>query len=246
MQKNKLLYLSVGILLAALLIFFILYMGIGFEFNTTTHAEWEQNGIVFTYKGSKKEIRKLEISREGKELLAVELSASPSLFSNEDSKSAIIIDSEQENTIMLLPYSLDDDNDKHYRSLCLCADGSALFDTEVDLINPNINGETGDIYCESTSHETVGKALDDLAAPYEESTVLTVYQIDEKKLVAIYQLSVTYYSENNVYCVSRSDFDYELLELGNSIDDWLSPEEYANMYDILDSVFTAPLPIKRP
>ena len=247
MQKNKLLYVSIGVILIALLIFTICYLGIGIEFNTTTHAKWEQNGLLLTYKGSKQEIRKLEISRDGKTLEKLELCASPSLFSDPDEENiqnGIVVDSKYENTLILVPYSLDEDGDRHYRTLCLTPDGSLTVDVNTDVINPKID-DNGNVLCESTLHELIGEPIDELGAPYEESSTVTLYRADEERLCAIYQFSVIYYSESNIYCISESTFDSYLYTLGDSVDNWLSPDEYADVYDSLAESFNVPIPQKR-
>ena len=243
MAKNKLLYLCVGIILAALLIFIIIYTGVGFEFNTETHAEWEQNGITFTYKGSKNEIRRLNISKEGKSIEKIEISAEPTLFSAQNKKQALTITTE-ENTLLLFPFSIDKDGNKHYRTLCLKSGGTVSIDANTDIINPTLTDGSQSVICESLTVTEVGDAIDELGAPYEEATVLTVYQIDGENLCPVYELSVIYYSENNVYCISKKELDIELGTLGDSVDDWLSPDEYAEAYETLDKYFNAPLPQK--
>ncbi len=242
MTKRKLLYISLGVILAALLIFLIFSLTGNIKFNTETHAEWEQNGITFSYKGSKEEIRELEISKNGEKLASFKLEADTSLFSSDGSQNAIFIDGEGENTLALVPFSLDAFGNKHYRTLCIKPDGTASIDLETDICNPTIESETGYISCESFSKENVGDELEGIGAPYEESATRTVYRADSEKLQAIYCFSVTYYSENDIYCISESQFDLELNSLGASSDDWLSPAEYKQSYEKLDPLFTVRLP----
>ena len=242
MSKRKLLYVSFGVIFAALLIFIIFSLTKNLKINTETHAEWEQNGITFSYVGSKKEIRKLEVSQSGEKLASFEISGDTSLFSAENSRSAIFIDTENENTLALVPFSLHADGGKHYRPLCIKPDGTASIDLETDICNPTIESETGYISCESFSKENVGEELEGMGAPYEESATLTVFRAEAEKLQEIYCFSVTYYSENDIYCISESKFDPESNALGTSSDDWLSPAEYKQSYEKLDTLFTVRLP----
>lgn len=242
MSKRKLLYVSFGVILAALLIFIIFSLTKNLKINTETHAEWEQDGITFSYVGSKKEIRKLEIKQNGEKLASFELSSDASLFSDDRTSSAIFVDTEGENTLALVPFSLDPFGNLHYRTLCIKSDSTALLDLDTDIVNPTVDAETGNVSCESFSKENIGEEIEGLGAPYEESAIITTFSANSEKLYPIYRFSVTYYSENDIYCVSKSEFDPELNDLGTSDDDWLSAAEYEQSYEKLDAIFTVRLP----
>ena len=242
MSKRKLLYVSFGVIIAALLIFIILSLTKNLKINTETHAEWEQNGITFSYVGSKKEIHKLEIKKNGEKIASFEFSSNASLFSDDRSSSAIFIDTEDENTLALVPFSLDSFGNVHYRTLCIKTDSTALLDLDTDIVNPKIDNETGNVSCESFSKENIGDEIEGVGAPYEESATITTFSASSEKLYPIYRFSVTYYSENDIYCISESEFDLESNDLGASDDDWLSAAEYEQSYEKLDSLFTVLLP----
>ena len=48
MQKQKLLYISFGIIFLALALFLVFYLTDTVGFNTEKHAEWEQDGFSFS------------------------------------------------------------------------------------------------------------------------------------------------------------------------------------------------------
>ena len=242
MSKRKLLYLSFGVIIAALLIFIILSLTKNLKINTKTHAEWEQDGITFSYVGSKKEIHKLEIRQNGKKISSFEFSSDASLFSDDRSRSAIFLDTEGENILVLVPFSLDPFDNLHFRTLCIKADSTALLDLDTDIVDPTVDAETGNVSCESFSKENIGEEIEGFGAPYEESATITTFSASSEKLYPIYRFSVTYYSENDIYCISESEFDPELNALGASDDDWLSAAEYEQSYEKLDSLFTVLLP----
>ncbi|MBE6550473.1 MAG: hypothetical protein E7670_08635 [Ruminococcaceae bacterium] len=239
MQKQKLLYISFGVIFLALALFFVFYLTDTVGFNTYKHAQWEQDGFAFSYRGSKDEIRKLLVEKDGKKIGKFDVSADASLFANEENKKAIILTSDESGTLMLVPFCADTDSDIHYRPLSVKADGSAEFDEKTDVANPKVDMENMAVSSECAGVEY---SVNSPESPYTKYATYTGYSIEKNRLVAIYSVSVTYHSETDVYCFSQSVFDAELGTLGESVDDWLSPEEYAEDREKFASMFSVDIP----
>ena len=239
MQKQKLLYISFGVIFLALALFFVFYLTDTVGFNTKTHANWEQDGFEFSYRGVKDEIRKLHVKKDGKKIGKFDVSADASLFANEENKKAIILTSDENGTLMLVPFCSDTDGDIHYRPLLLKADGSAAFDEKTDVANPKVDLENMAVFSECAGIEY---ATNTHESPYTKYATHTGYSIDKGNLVAINSISVTYHSETNIYCFSQSGFDTQLGCLGEPVDDWLSPEEYSKKRESFASMFSVDIP----
>ncbi len=239
MQKQKLLYISFGIIFLALALFFVFYLTDTVGFNTKTHAEWEQDDLTFSYRGSKDEIRKLHVEKNGKKIGKFDVSSDASLFANEENKKTIILTSDENGTLMLVPFCSDTDGDIHYRPLLVKADGSATLDEKTDVANPKVDLENMAVFSECAGVEY---AVDTTDSPYTKYARYTGYSIENSELVAINSVSVTYHSETNIYCFSQSVFDAQLGGLGEPVDDWFSPEEYAKKRESFASMFSVDIP----
>ena len=239
MKKQNLLYISFGVIFLALALFLLFYFTDTVGFNTKTHAEWEQNGVTFSYRGSSDEIRKLHIEKDGKKIGRFDMSANASLFSQEESKKAIFLMESGEKTLVLVPFSSDEDGDRHYRALYINADGSSELDLDNDVSNPNTDLENGAIFSECAGTEILADSPD---SPYTKYASYTGYSILNERLTPIYEISITYHSETNIYCFSERTYDTELGTLGVSNDDWLSPDEYAAQREKIDELFTVEIP----
>lgn len=242
MKRQNLLYISFGIIIAAL-VFFLLSSVFGIiEINLKTHAEWEQNGISFSYRGSSNEVRKLHVEKDGKKCGSFKLSASKELFADEESKNAIFLDELKEDaqsTLVLVPFELDEDGDRHYRALYIFPDGKAELDLENQVSNPSVEKDEKAVFSECIGHITLGSTPD---SPYEKYASQTGYVFENGKMIPAYEITITYYSETNIYCFSERFFNSELGELGTSDDDWLSPKEYEAQRDKFASVFQVEIP----
>lgn len=239
MQKQKLLYIAFGVIFVALALFLVFYFTDSVGFNTQKHAEWEQDGFAFSYRGSKTEIRKLYIEKDGKKIGNFDISSDTSLFSTDETKKAIVLSSGENDMLMLVPFCSDIDGDVHYRQLSVSHDGSASLDADTDVSNPKIDMENMAVFSECIGVEY---AVDSPESPYTKYATYVAYSIENGKLVAVHSESLTYYSDTNIYCHSESVFDNELGTLGEPIDDWLSPEKYAEKRESLSSLFSVDIP----
>ncbi len=239
MQKQKLLYISFGIIFLALALFLLFYFTDTVGFNTKTHAEWEQNGVTFSYRGSNDEVRKLYIEKNGKKIGKFDISANASLFSSEESKKAIFLIDTEEKALALVPFSSDADGDRHYRALYIKPDGSSELDLDNDVSNPNVDSENGSVISECAGTEVL---VDAPESPYTKYATHTGYSIFNDRLTPIYEISITYHSETNIYCLSERTYDQDLGTLGASNDDWLSPDKYASQREKIDELFTVEIP----
>jgi hypothetical protein len=239
MQKQKLLYISFGVIFLVLALFIVFYFTDTIGFNTKTHAEWEQNGVTFSYRGSKDEIRKLYIEKNGKKIGKFDISANVSLFSAEGSQEAIFLIDNEEKALALVPFSSDEDGDRHYRALYINADGSSELDLDNDISNPMADVENGSVFSECAGTEIL---VDSPDSPYKKYASYTGYSIFNDRLTPIYEISVTYHSETNIYCFSERTYDGNLGTLGSSDDDWLTPDEYAAQREKIDELFTVEIP----
>lgn len=59
------------------------------------------------------------------------------------------------------------------------------------------------------------------------SDIATKYEWKDGKLLPQTRVSITFYSESNLYCYSVSYYDAESGSFSDSDDKWLTPEEYA-------------------
>ena len=144
-----------------------------------------------------------------------------------------------EKTLVLVPFSADEDGDRHYRALYIKPDGSSELDLDNDVSNPVVSEENSAIYSESMGVEAI---IDSPDSPYTQYASHTGYAIMNERLTPIYEISVTYHSETNIYCFSERTYDTDLGTLGASNDDWLSPDKYASEREKLDSLFTVEIP----
>ena len=177
------------------------------------------------------------IKKDGKRIGSFKLSATESLFYDTNSKNALFLNDTTNNndsSVILVPFSLDEDGDKHYRVLYIKADGKAELDTQNDVSNPIIDKDTNAIFSESIGLNSLGNSPDD---PYEKYALQRGYVFDNGKIIPAYEISITYHSETNIYCFSERSFDLTLGELGIADDDWLSPDEYATEREQLASLF---------
>lgn len=239
MQKQKLLYITFGIILVALALFFLFYLTNTLGFNTFKHAEWEQDGFSFSYRGSNDEVRKLHVKKDGKKIGKFDVSSDASLFSTEEYKKATILSSSESGTLMLVPFSLDTDGDIHYRALFVSQDGSAAFDEDNDVANPKVDFEIMAVYSECVGLEY---SVDDINSPFTKYATYIGYSIENVKLIPINSATISYHSETNIYCFSQSGYDSEVGGLGVPVDDWLSPEKYAEKREVFASMFSVEIP----
>lgn len=239
MQKQKLLYISFGVIFLALALFFVFYLTDTVGFNTNKYAEWEQDGFSFSYSGTKDEIRKLRVEKDGKKVGKFDVSADISLFSSEENKKAIVLTNDENGTLMLVPFFLDTDGDIHYRSLSVSPDGSAVFDEKADVANPKVDMENMAVFSECAG---IDFAVDTPESPYTKYATYTGYSIESGKLLPINSVTLTYHSETDIYCFSQSGFDSETGGLGEPVDDWLSPKEYAEKREAFASMFSVEIP----
>lgn len=239
MQKQKLIYISFALIFIALALFLLFYFTDSVGFNTTKHAEWEQDGFSFSYRGSKSEIRKLYIEKDGKNIGKLDISSSASLFSSEEDKNAVLLNSDGSGTLFLVPFCADADGDRHFRPLFVTPDGSAELDIDADVSNPRVDFENSAVFSECAGLDCL---VDSPESPYTKYALYIGYSINENRLIPLHSVSVTYHSETNIYCFSESFFDEQLGTLGEPVDDWLLPDEYAQKRDSFASLFTVDIP----
>ena len=105
------------------------------------------------------------------------------------------------------------------------------------LCNIKVDGEMKAIFAFAHTYK-IEPAYVDAPEASISTDMTTKYVWEEGKLRPDVRASITFYSESNQYCYSVAYWDSEDQKLGDSDDDWLTPEEFAKnkengKYDIL-------------
>lgn len=242
MSKNKSLYITVAVILVCVLVFLAIYLLDGISLSFVTYAKWEQDGYSFVLKGSSGEINKIKIKKDGKRLGSFDFSGNGRSFDAEGSPSAIFLENNADTDLILVPCAFDTDGDEHYRLVTVPADGSITVNQEAAFSNPTLDAESGYLVTEEAGKEDIGEPIEDLGAPYREYAKRGAYKIEADGVTKIYEISITYHSETDIYCFSERVFDEASGELGDFDDSWLLPDEYAEKKESVASLFTVKIP----
>ncbi len=246
MKRTTLIFLVLGIFLTGIGAYLLFhYVSLPFHFNVTKYAQVCENGYTLRFYGSGGKIRKVKIEKDGQKIGKYNFSADVARFPDTGETSLLFLDADEDTQDdLFVCFCVDDDGDRHYR-LFLTGSGNTCTPTEEDFVNPRKDKENGRIISIESYREDTADPEKNASVPFKLVSERREYAVidDSGQIIECLYISLTYYSETDIYCYSTAKFDSETNALGIPTDRWLSPDQYRKQEKEISHFFEiAPLP----
>ncbi len=238
-KKNIAIVLLCAVILAPA-VFLLLDFAIGsFSLNFQKIHTFTADKLTFEFYGSFESVGKLKIREGGKNICTLYLSADADTYKkNADAVILADINSDGDDDLLVLT-ELDSDGDAH-RIPYLYSEGKYKRMGNMTLSNPRM--EKGILICEERTFGYLAETREDYTVPYNIESKKTEYTYSEWNIIPKNALYVTYYSESQIYCVGRWEYNENLGELMSTSEDWLDAKEYKEAREELAKEFKISLP----
>lgn len=213
--------------------------GWSFELNVKKYHTQTVGNMEFVFYGSFGNVGSLTVKQDGKRVAKLDVNADADIYGGDISAVEICDVDANGKGDLLVAVALDEDGDVH-RSLFLATDSSYSLVENVDAVN--FVAENGKLVCEEKLFKYLAQPVEEYTVPYEYSVCRTIYEYFKGTVIASSQTVVSYYSENDIYCIGLWVYDTNAGELMPVSEDWLSPKEYNEIYPQLDEIFGKELP----
>jgi hypothetical protein len=132
---------------------------------------------------------------------------------------------------LFVPHSKDNNLDFRYAVFVWDNKSSMFTDTGVlgDLANIKIDLNENTVTSKMLLRTVVAEAQPNLPEEYESKNVYNEYKLINGTFVAYRKLSLTYYSETDIYCYSIFEYNSETKELEYFDEQWMDAEEAKNI-----------------
>lgn len=197
------------------------------------------DGKEFNFYGSFGRVGKITVRKNGKKLCSLKIDADADIYTDALCAVEVCDVNGDEKNDLLIAYAKDEDKDVH-RLLFLAKNDEYILAKDVDAVN--FAEENGAIISEEQKITYLAETVEEYTVPYEKYVSRTVYEYHEGKVIPISMLKVSYYSESNIYCIGSWEYDEYTEKLVSMSEDWLSAEEYSEVYDKIDGIFDVELP----
>ena len=225
-KKNIILIILCAIVAFCTLSVFIINV-FDIKFNFVTYHSFEQDGYLFSFKGSHDTVRKMIIKKDSKKLCSLPFDSTSEIFENEFGFSAIFSDLNQDSKDdIILPCALDSDGDIHYSAFL--ADSSDSFisvEGMNSLSNISIDEENGYVLTNEITKEILAEGTDTSPEFYVLRHSIARHGFENGKFITLEERAVTYYSENDYYCYSIYEHDEAFGGLKYVDEIWFEPSE---------------------
>ena len=132
---------------------------------------------------------------------------------------------------LFVPHSKDNNLDFRYAIFTWDNNSSMFTDTGVlyDLANIDVDLNENTVTSKMLLRTVVAEAQPNLPEEYELKNVYTEYKLIDGAFVSYRELSLTYYSESDIYCYSIYEYNSESKELEYLDEQWIDAEDAQNI-----------------
>lgn len=223
-KQNRIFLIVFLIFIFILTLFLIAPTGIFSRFNFQKVSSFTVGEYTFSLYGYRDTARKLKIEQDGKKLGKFDFPATVSELPDDD-KRLILWDADGNGVKdLFVATGKDGDGDLHYRLFFLTEDGTCVPAGDIDFANPTPTSD-GFVCIETIFRETADPEKNE-SVPYEKISCRREFSAVDCHVTENRCITLTYYSETDIYCFSVAEYDAESGELGYPIDKWYSPERY--------------------
>lgn len=222
-RKNIVLYIAIAICVLACI--FVLLVKV-FNLNLIRHNTVQVGEFSVKYYGDFDSVHKVKIYdglvRRGTfELIADKETV---VKSNENAPYLKDINADGHED-MIIPHSKDVNLDVRYAAF-LWNNDTQMFEA-CDILSDiaNISVDDGIISSSMTLYKVVWAGGANLPEEYEKSYVSANYKIVDGKVMPLREYTLIYYSENDIYCHVKKDYNPENGEMIEFEEDWMTPKQ---------------------
>lgn len=201
MKTKNLIITIITVLCLVLCVTILVLRANDVHFNFVTYHSVSDGEYKFSFKGSSDTVRKVKIEKNSKKLCTLPFNASPDIFT--DDYSVMWEDVNFDGTDdLLLVFSIDEDNDKHYTAFLAQSDEFVVSDALTDLTNIVVDKEAKCLITSYYSKTYLEEPRPNVPEKYEERNAISKYELVNGVLINTEERAVTFYSENDIYCYS--------------------------------------------
>ena len=226
-MKAKNIFLLIAIIIcSALCIFLFLTNVLGL--NIVRHHTMQLDGFTLKFYGSFSEVTTLKIYDGAIRRATLDFSADPDIFSDPSKYQPYLEDLNSDgHPDIIVPHSKDHTDSTRYAAFLWDNEAKMFTDTGVlnDIANIKINKDDHSLTSYMVLHTTIYEEQLNIPEMYEERQILKEFKIIADKYTLFREYSLIYYSESDIYCYSKYDYDAENGELICTSESWLTAEQ---------------------
>lgn len=226
-MKTKNILLSIAIIICSALCIFIFLTNV-LGLSIVRHYAMQLDNLTLKFYGNTSSVTTLKIYDGAIRRATLDFSAASDIFSDPSKFQPYFEDLNGDgHSDIIVPHSSDDIENTRYAAFIWNNETKMFEDTGAlnDIANIKLNKDDRSITSYMMLHTTLYE--EQLNAPeiYEEKQLLKEFKIVDGKYTLFREYSLTYYSESDIYCYSKYDYDTESGELVCTDESWLSPEK---------------------
>ena len=223
-KKNIILCIAIAICLIACI--FVLLVKV-FEINLIKHDSIQTGGFNVKYYGTFDGVKLVKIYdgviRRGTFELTVDKELTDKSNENPPYLKDINLDGHED---FLIPHSKDKNGDLRYAAFIWNNEIKMFEASELlgDIANMSMD-EVDVLHSSMTIYNVVFPGGHNVPEEYEEHHITAQYKLVNGKFQPLREYDLIYYSESDIYCYSKKDYNPENGELVEFEEDWMTPEE---------------------
>ena len=223
-RKNTLLYIAIIIvILACLFVLSVKTLGL----NIIKHHDTQLSGLTIKYYGGFNGINIVKVYDGAIRRGTFELSVSKDVIDSINKNPPYLYDLDRDGSEdLLIPHSSDKNGDIRYAVFFWKNNVSMYEASEIlhDVANLKIDDDHS-ITSSVSLHTVIHPEENNLPEIYEDRTILTEFKLSPDGFKLLREYTLVYYSENDIYCYIKHDYNTDTGELVSAVEDWLTPEE---------------------
>lgn len=230
-MKTKNIFLSIAIIICAILCIFLFLTNV-LGLNIVKHYSMQLGDFTLKFYGNFSEVTTLKIYDGAIRRATLEFSADRDIFYDPSNYDPYFDDLNGDgHPDIIVPHSKDHSTSNRYAAFLWDNETKMFIDTGVlnDVANIKINKDDYSLTSYMVLHTTLFEEELNMPEMYEESQILKEFKIIDGNYILYREYSLTYYSETDIYCYSKYEYDKDSDELVCSSENWLSPEEAAKI-----------------
>ena len=222
-KKNIVLYIAIA--LCALACIFVLLIKV-FDLDLIKHNSVQVGEFNVKYYGDFDSVHSIKIYDDLVRRGSFDLEADKAVITKLNENSPYLDDLNGDgHEDMVIPHSKDYNGNLRY-AVFLWNNDTKMFEASEALCDiANVSIDDGIISSSMTLYKTVWEGGINLPEEYEKSYVSAEYQIANGKVMPLREYTLIYYSENDIYCHVKNDYNTENGEIAQFEEDWMTPEE---------------------
>ena len=226
-RKNALLLLAIIICLIACVFVLVIKT---FEINVFKIHEYQLSEFSVKYYGGFDGIRVIKIYDNAIRRGTFEVTVKDEFIDKTNEYPPYLEDLNKDgHDDILIPHSKDSNLAVRY-SAFLWNNESKMFEESEKLSDiANISYEGDSLYSNMTIKKVLYPEDKNVPEVYETYRINTEYTVYENDIRCLREYTLIYYSETDIYCYVKNDYNVETGELISSIDDWLNPKQAAEI-----------------